>query len=251
MDVFRVFDSVNYIENMRLGIDAVGTAGGIVEAACCYTGDVADPNRGRYNLEYYLNFVRQLNDLGIHVLAIKDMAGLLKPQSAEMLIGAIRQEFPDLPIHVHTHDTAGTGVAAMIAAAKAGADAVDAASDAMSGTTAQPSLGALVASTQGTELDTGLDLRQIQALNEYWEECRGLYAPFESGQKTGSSDVVRTLVGANRVPPFGSMCSNQVFQFTTFLGISSVSICFNNRAYVLLSRYLTLCLFALSPCRRT
>ena len=118
------------------------------------------------------------------------MAGLLKPQAAEMLIGAIRREFPDLPIHVHTHDTGGTGVASMLACAKAGADAVDAASDAMSGTTAQPSLGALVASTAGTEHDTGLDLMQVQALNEYWEECRLLYAPFESGQKTGSSDVV-------------------------------------------------------------
>lgn len=118
------------------------------------------------------------------------MAGLLKPQSAEMLIGTIRQEFPNLPIHVHTHDTAGTGVASMLACARAGADAVDAASDAMSGTTAQPSLGALVASTRGTDLDTGLDLGQVQALNEYWEECRGLYASFESGQKTGSADVV-------------------------------------------------------------
>jgi len=189
MDVFRIFDSVNYIENMKLGIDAVGTAGGIVEAAVCYTGDVSDPKRGRYNLDYYLKFVRQLNDLGIHVLAIKDMAGLLKPHAAEMLVGAIRREFPDLPIHVHTHDTAGTGVASMLACARAGADAVDAASDAMSGTTAQPSLGALVASTRGTEFDTGLDLVQVQALNEYWEECRGLYAPFESGQKTGSADV--------------------------------------------------------------
>lgn len=189
MDVFRVFDSVNYIENMKLGIDAVGTAGGIVEAAVCYTGDVSDPNRGMYNLDYYLNFVRQLNARGIHVLAIKDMAGLLKPEAATMLVGAIRREFPDLPIHVHTHDTAGTGVASMIACGKAGADAVDAASDAMSGTTSQPSIGALVASTTGTELETGIDLRKIQALNEYWEECRGLYAPFESGQKTGSSDV--------------------------------------------------------------
>ena len=189
MDVFRVFDSVNYIENMRLGIDAVGTAGGIVEAACCYTGDVSDPKRGMYDLEYYLKFVKQLTELGIHVLCIKDMAGLLKPQAATMLIGAIRQEFPNLPIHVHTHDTAGTGVASMLACAKAGADAVDGAMDAMSGTTAQPSLGALVAATQGTELDTGLDLKQIQAVNEYWEECRGLYAPFESGQKTGSSAV--------------------------------------------------------------
>lgn len=189
MDVFRIFDSVNYIENMRLGIDAVGEAGGIIEGAVCYTGDVSNPQRGLYNLEYYLNFVRQLHSLGIHVLAIKDMAGVLKPEAATLLVGSIRREFPDLPIHVHTHDTAGTGVASMLACAKAGADVVDAASDAMSGTTAQPSLGALVASTTGTDIDTGLDLKQVQMLNEYWEECRGLYAPFESGQKTGSSDV--------------------------------------------------------------
>jgi pyruvate carboxylase len=174
---------------MKLGIDAVGSAGGVVEAAVCYTGDVSDPNRGMYNLDYYLDFVRKLHGLGIHVLAIKDMAGLLKPEAATMLIGAIRQEFPDLPIHVHTHDTPGTGVASMLAAAKAGADVIDAASDAMSGTTSQPSIGSMVASTAGTPLDSGLDLKQVMALNEYWEECRGLYAPFESGQKTGSSDV--------------------------------------------------------------
>jgi pyruvate carboxylase len=189
MDVFRVFDSVNYIENMKLGIDAVGQAGGIVEAACCYTGDVSDPNRGKYTLEYYLNFVRELEALGIHVLAIKDMAGLLKPEAAKLLVGSIREEFPNLPIHVHTHDTAGTGVASMLACAHAGADAVDAATDAMSGLTSQPSLGALVASTQGSKLETGIDLKEVSALNEYWEECRGLYAPFESGQKSGSADV--------------------------------------------------------------
>ena len=108
MDVFRVFDSVNYLENMRLGIDAVGTAGGIVEAACCYTGDVSDPNRGKYDLDYYLGFVRQLTELGIHVLCIKDMAGLLKPQAATMLIGAIRQEFPNLPIRKFHSDTVST-----------------------------------------------------------------------------------------------------------------------------------------------
>jgi pyruvate carboxylase len=189
MDVFRVFDSLNYIENMRLGIDAVGGAGGIVEAAICYTGDVSDPNRGFYNLDYYLEFARQLDELGIHVLAIKDMAGLLKPEAATMLVGALREAHPDLPIHVHTHDTAGTGVASMLAAARAGADAVDAAMDSMSGTTSQPSLGAIVASTSGTSLDTGLSLQEVSAVNEYWEECRGLYAPFESGQKTGSADV--------------------------------------------------------------
>ncbi len=212
MDVFRIFDSVNYIENMKLGIDAVGTAGGIVEAAVCYTGDVSNPHRGQYDLEYYMNFVRQLTDLGIHVLAVKDMAGLLKPEAATLLIGSIREEFPNLPIHVHTHDTAGTGVASMIACAKAGADVVDAASDAMSGTTSQPTLGALVASLQGTEYDTGLDLTQIQALNEYWEECRGLYASFESGQKTGSADVYE-----HEMP--GGQYTNLLFQ-STQLGLT-------------------------------
>ena len=212
MDVFRIFDSVNYIENMKLGIDAVGAAGGIAEAAVCYTGDVTNPRHGMYDLEYYLNFVRQLNDLGIHVLAIKDMAGLLKPEAATLLVGSIRKEFPDLPIHVHTHDTAGTGVASMLACAKAGADAVDAASDAMSGTTSQPSLGAVGASMQGTEWDTGLNLKQIQALNEYWEECRGLYAPFESGQKTGSSDVYE-----HEMP--GGQYTNLLFQ-STQLGLT-------------------------------
>jgi pyruvate carboxylase len=212
IDVFRIFDSLNYIENMKLGIDAVRQAGGIIEAAVCYTGDCADPDRGRYNLEYYLQFVRQLNELGIHILAIKDMAGLLKPEAAALLVGAIRREFPDLPIHVHTHDTAGTGVASMIAAAKAGADVVDAAIDALSGTTSQPSLGAIVASTAKTPLDTGLDLKQLQALNEYYEECRGLYAPFESGQKTGSVDVYE-----HEMP--GGQYTNLLFQ-SKQLGLS-------------------------------
>lgn len=140
------------------------------------------------------------------------MAGLLKPDAATKLIGAIRREFPNLPIHVHTHDTAGTGVASMLACARAGADAVDAASDAMSGTTSQPSLGAIVASTRGSEIDTGLDLESVQALNEYWEECRGLYAPFESGQKTGSSDVY-----THEMP--GGQYTNLLFQ-STQLGLT-------------------------------
>lgn len=212
MDIFRVFDSINYIENMKLGIDCVGAAGGVIEGTVCYTGDVSDPKRGQYDLEYYMNFVRELEALGIHVLAIKDMAGLLKPEAATLLVGSIRKEFPDLPIHVHTHDTAGTGVASMLAAARAGADVVDAASDAMSGTTSQPSLGALVASTQGTALDTGLSLSSVQSLNEYWEECRGLYAPFESGQKTGSSDVY-----FHEMP--GGQYTNLLFQ-STQLGLT-------------------------------
>lgn len=189
MDVFRVFDSLNYIENMRLGIDAVGAAGGIIEAAISYTGDVSDSSRTPYNLDYYLDLTRKLVDLGIHVLCIKDMAGLLKPQAAKLLVGAIRAEFPDLPIHVHTHDTAGTGVSSMLECAYAGADAVDVATDAMSGTTSQPSMGAVVAALHNTPHDTGLDLEVLSQINDYWESTRGLYAPFESGQMSGSADV--------------------------------------------------------------
>lgn len=195
-----------------MGVDAVGEAGGIIEGAVCYTGDISDPKRGKYNLEYYLDFVRKLTDLGIHVLAIKDMAGLLKPASAEMLVSAIRAEHFHLPIHVHTHDTAGTGVASMLAAAKAGADVVDAATDALSGLTSQPSLGALVASTAGTEFDTGISLQEASALNEYWEECRGLYSPFESGQKSGSADVY-----THEMP--GGQYTNLLYQ-STQLGLS-------------------------------
>ncbi|KAF1790113.1 Pre-ATP-grasp domain [Phytophthora cactorum] len=190
MDVFRVFDSLNYLENMKLGIDAVGAAGGIIEAAMCYTGDVSDPTRGPYNLEYYLDFVRQLVAQGIHVLAIKDMAGLLKPQAAQILISAIRNEFPDLPIHVHTHDTAGTGVSSMLEAAYAGADAVD-----------------------GSKYDTGVNSEDIMEINDYWETMRGVYAPFESGQKSGSADVY------NHEMP-GGQYTNLLFQ-STQLGLAA------------------------------
>lgn len=198
MDVFRVFDSLNYMPNLRLGMDAVGAAGGIIEACLCYTGDVlsgtnkAGDGPNPYNLAYYLDLARQLVDGGCHVLAIKDMAGLLKPDAATALVGALRAEFPDLPIHVHTHDSAALGVASMLAAAQAGADAVDAATDALSGTTSQPSLGAIVNSLRGTPLDTGLDPAAIAAVNDYWEVARGLYAPFESGQLAPNSKVFYT-----------------------------------------------------------
>ncbi|GMH71564.1 hypothetical protein TL16_g05684 [Triparma laevis f. inornata] len=205
MDVFRIFDSLNYVENMRLGIDAVGSAGGIVESAISYTGDVSNPERGLYDLEYYLKLTEELKGLGTHVLCIKDMAGLLKPKAATMLVGAIRAEHPDLPIHVHTHDTAGTGVASMIACAEAGADAVDSAVDGMSGMTSQPSMGAIVAALQGTDLDTGVDLEELSEINTYWEGVRGLYRPFESGQMSGSSDVY-----VNEIP--GGQYTNMLYQ---------------------------------------
>ncbi|KAI8088720.1 pyruvate carboxylase [Halteromyces radiatus] len=189
MDVFRIFDSLNYVENMKLGIDAVKKAGGVVEATVCYTGDVSNPNKKKYDLNYYLNLTQELVDEGIHILGIKDMAGLLKPEAAKLLIGAIREKFPDLPIHVHTHDTAGTGVASMMAAAAAGADVIDVAIDSMSGMTSQPAMGALVAGLEQTNLGTGIRMEDIQALNSYWEQCRMLYSCFEANVKSADSGV--------------------------------------------------------------
>jgi len=189
VDIFRVFDSLNYLDNLKLGVDAAGSAGGFVEGTMCYTGDVANPSKTKYNIDYYLNLARELEGMGVHSIAIKDMAGLLTPRAATMLVSAIRKELPNMPIHVHTHDTAGAGVASQLAAAEAGADIVDVAIDGMSGLTSQPSLGALVANLRGTELDTGIDMADIAGLNTYWENVRGLYLPFESGQLSGSSDV--------------------------------------------------------------
>jgi len=189
VDVFRVFDSLNYIDNLKFGIDSVRAADGVVEATVCYTGDVSNPSKQKYTLDYYVDLTEQLVAHGIDVLAIKDMAGLLKPRAATMLVGALREKFPDLPIHVHTHDTAGTGVASMLACAEAGADVVDVCTDALAGLTSQPSIGALIGSTQGTAHDTGLDMEKILKLNTFWEQTRGLYSPFESGIKAGSADV--------------------------------------------------------------
>merc|ERR1719502_235197 len=189
IDVFRVFDSLNYLENLKLGVDAAGEAGGFVEGAISYTGDVADPSRGKYTLDYYLQLASDLEKMGVHSIAIKDMAGLLTPRSAAKLVGALREELPDMPIHVHTHDTAGCGVASMLAAAEAGADIVDVAIDAMSGLTSQPSLGAIVSNLRNSPLDTGLSAAALNPLNTYWENVRSLYTPFESGQLSTSSDV--------------------------------------------------------------
>jgi pyruvate carboxylase len=189
MDIFRIFDSLNYIENMKLGIDAVKKAGGVIEAAICYTGDISNPNKKKFNLEYYLNLTEQLVNLGIHVLGIKDMAGLLKPEAAKLLVGSIRKKWPDLPIHVHTHDTAGTGVASMLAAALAGADVIDLAIDSLSGTTSQPSMGAVVSALEHTDLGTGIRLEDVHALNGYWEQARKLYSCFEAGVLSADSSV--------------------------------------------------------------
>ena len=213
IDIFRVFDSLNYLDNLKLGVDAAGSAGGFVEGTLSYTGDVSDPSKGKYNLEYYIKLARDLADMGVHSVAIKDMAGLLTPKATKMLVSAIRSELPDMPIHVHTHDTAGSGVASMLAAAEAGADIVDAASDAMSGLTSQPSLGAIVSNLRGTEFDTGLDPIHLTPLNNYWENVRTSYAPFESGQLSGSSDVYQHEIPGGQVSYiiyiFKSRCLNE------------------------------------------
>nr|CAI5865068.1 unnamed protein product [Callosobruchus analis] len=207
MDVFRVFDSLNYMPNLVLGMEAAGKAGGIVEAAISYSGDVSDPSKKKYDLKYYLKLADELVKAGTHVLAIKDMAGLLKPTAARMLVGALRDKYPDLPIHIHTHDTSGNGVASMLACAEAGADVVDVAVDSMSGLTSQPSMGAIVASLQGTPLDTGFKLPQISEYSAYWEQTRTLYAPFEctTTMKSGNADVY-----TNEIP--GGQYTNLQFQ---------------------------------------
>lgn len=179
VDIFRVFDALNDIDQLEVGIKAVHKAGGVVEGTVCYSGDMLNPKK-KYNLEYYLDLVDKLVALDIHVLGIKDMAGVLKPHAATLLIGAIRKKYPDLPIHVHTHDSAGTGVASMVACAKAGADAVDAATDSLSGMTSQPSINAILASLEGTDLDPGLNPAHVRALDTYWQQLRLLYSPFEA-----------------------------------------------------------------------
>ncbi|KAG6891616.1 hypothetical protein C0992_002655 [Termitomyces sp. T32_za158] len=174
---------------MRLGIDAAKKAGGVVEAVVCYSGDCASPKETKYTLQYYLDFVQELVAEGIHVLGVKDMAGLLKPEAAKLLIGAIRKAHPDLPIHVHSHDTAGIAAASMIAAAAAGADVVDVAIDSMSGLTSQPSMGAVCMALEQTNMGTGIRYEDIQALNLYWSQVRMLYSCFEANVRASDSSV--------------------------------------------------------------
>ena len=181
VDIFRIFDALNDVDQMRPAIDAVLSTGtAVAEVAVCYTGDLTDPAEDLYTLDYYLGLAEQIVDAGAHILAIKDMAGLLRPMAAEKLVGAFRDRF-DLPVHVHTHDTAGGQLATLLAASRAGADAVDVASAPMAGTTSQPSASALVAALAHTERDTGLSLSAVTDLEPYWEAVRTVYRPFESG----------------------------------------------------------------------
>jgi pyruvate carboxylase len=189
VDIFRIFDALNDVEQMRPAIDAVRATGtAVAEVALCYTGNLLDPAESLYTLDYYLELADRIVDAGAHVLAIKDMAGLLRPAAAARLVTALRERF-DLPVHLHTHDTSGGQMATLMAAVAAGVDAVDVASAAMAGTTSQPSMSALVAGLEHTERDTGLSLRAVCDLEPYWEAVRRLYSPFESGLSSPTGRV--------------------------------------------------------------
>jgi pyruvate carboxylase len=191
IDVFRIFDSLNSTPNMKVAMDAVRTrTASICEAAICYTGDILDPARTKYSLKYYLRLARELEKMGAHMLAVKDMAGLCKPYAAGALVKALKEEI-DLPIHFHTHDTSGVNAASVLQAADAGVDIADAALSSMSGMTSQPNLNSLVAALRHTPRDSGLDQDALDELSESWAAVRELYYPFEEGLKAPASDVYR------------------------------------------------------------
>ena len=204
VDIFRIFDALNDADQLEVGVKAVHKAGGVVEATICYSGDMLNPHK-KYNLDYYMSLVDRIVKMDAHVLGIKDMAGVLKPQAATILVGTIRKKYPDLPIHVHTHDSAGTGVASMIACAKAGADAVDTATDSMSGMTSQPSVGAVLASLEGGTHDPGLNGSHVRAIDSYWAQLRLLYSPFEAGLTGPDPEVYE-----HEIP--GGQLTNLIFQ---------------------------------------
>ncbi len=190
VDIFRVFDALNDVDQMLPAIRAVFETGKVAEGAVCYTGDLASPSERLYTLDYYLRKAEQLVQAGVHVLCIKDMAGLLRAPAARILIGALRERF-DQPVHLHTHDTAGGQLATYLAAVEAGVDAIDGALGPLAGTTSQPSLGAIVAATDHTEKATGLSLEAIEAFEPYWEAVRRLYKPFDINMGAPTTRVYR------------------------------------------------------------
>jgi pyruvate carboxylase len=188
MDIFRVFDSMNYLPNLKVAMDAVNETHGICEAAICYTGNILDPARDKYSLKYYVKLAKELEKMGAHILAIKDMAGLCKPAAAQVLVKALKEEI-GIPIHFHTHDTSGISAASVLSAAEAGVDIADLAIASMSGSTSQPNLNSVVAALQFTKRDTGLDLNALNEFADYWEHVRTFYAPFDTSPKAGSAEV--------------------------------------------------------------
>ncbi len=190
IDVFRVFDSLNWIPGMEVAMDEVLKQGKLLEATMCYTGDILDPKRDRYTLNYYVDLAKQLEERGAHILCIKDMSGLLKPYAAKKLVSTLKQEI-GIPVHFHTHDTTGNQVASILMAAEAGVDIADVAVASMSGLTSQPSMDAMVAALAGSERDTGLELDRVQELSNYYADVRLRYESFDKGLKTTTTDIYR------------------------------------------------------------
>lgn len=190
IDVFRIFDSLNWIQGMEVALDETLNQGMIAEPCLCYTGDILDASKTKYTLSYYVRMAKELEKRGAHILGIKDMSGLLKPTAASKLVGALKQEI-GLPIHLHTHDTSGNGVATVLMAAQAGVDIIDAAFNSMSGLTSQPALNSIVASLQHSDRDTGLDSDGLQKISEYWRDVRPVYKDFESELQTASAEIYK------------------------------------------------------------
>ena len=190
IDVFRIFDSLNWIEGMEVALDETLNQGKIAEACLCYTGDILDESREKYNLKYYVDMAKELERRGTHILGIKDMSGLIKPDAAKKLISALKDEI-GIPIHLHTHDTSGNGVATLMMAAGAGVDIIDSAFNSMSGLTSQPALNSIAAALDGTDRATGLDIDGIQEISDYWAAVRPVYKGFESDMVTGSAEIYK------------------------------------------------------------
>ena len=190
IDIFRIFDSLNWLQGMEVALDETLNQGKIAEACICYTGDILDESREKYNLNYYVKMAKELERRGSHILGIKDMSGLIKPMAAKKLIEALKNEI-SIPIHLHTHDTSGNGVATLMMAANAGVDIIDAAFNSMSGLTSQPALNSIVAALEGTERDTGINPGEIQAITDYWAAVRPVYKEFESDMMTGSAEIYK------------------------------------------------------------
>jgi pyruvate carboxylase len=188
MDIFRVFDSLNDLRNMRAAMGAVQKTHAICEGTLCYTGDILDPKRSKYSLKYYVGLAKELEKMGAHFLAIKDMAGLCRPYAASALVKALKEQI-GIPVHFHTHDTSGVNAASVLRAADAGCDVVDLALASMSGSTSQPNLNSIVAALKHTPRDTGLDLEALNEFSDYWEHVRAFYAPFDTAPKSGSAEV--------------------------------------------------------------
>jgi pyruvate carboxylase len=255
IDLFRIFDSLNWTDNMRVAIDAVLESGKLCEAAICYTGNLSDPHENKYTLGYYLRLARELEAAGAHILGIKDMAGLCRPRAAYALVKALKEEV-GLPIHFHTHDTSGIAAASVLAAVDAGADAVDGAIDAMSGLTSQPNLGSIVEALRFGPRDPGVDPAKLRILSAYWEQARKLYAAFESDIRSGASEVyvhgmpggqytnlreqARSLgIGDARWPEVAQAYADVNFMFGDIVKVTPTSKVVGDLALVMVTRGLT------------